>query len=78
MSEVPYFLFNSKFVETDEEKQHLMYARTKPPQIESSVPRKEVGDLLTFVYQEIYGDQFQDDKARNENYRYYLDEYSGE
>jgi len=30
--------------------------------------------VLTFVYQEIYGDQFEDDKARNENYRHYLDE----
>jgi len=33
---------------------------------------------LTFVYQEIYGDQFEDDKARNENYRHYLDEITPE
>lgn len=55
-----------------EEKQALMYGRTRPPHIATTIPRDEVVKVLSFFYNDIYGDHFEDDPIRNTKFRHYL------
>lgn len=55
-----------------EERQHLMFGRMNPPHLSNLAPRREVENVLDFVYNHIYGDQFADEPARDTEYRQYL------
>ena len=55
-----------------EERQVLMYGRTKPPPLSKTIPRTEAERVLDFIYNYIYGDYFEDDPVRNAEYRQYL------
>jgi hypothetical protein len=55
-----------------EERLHLMYGRTKSPHLSATVPKSEVEKVLGFLYNEIYGDAFEDDPKRDSQYRHYL------
>lgn len=56
-----------------EERQLLAYGRTQPPPIDRSISHEEAGNVLSFVYKAIYGDQFEGDPRRDREYREYLD-----
>lgn len=56
-----------------EERQHLMYARARPPHLPNSIARSEVEKVVLFLYKQIYGDHFDDDAARDAEYHQYLD-----
>lgn len=55
-----------------EERQHLLYGRTRSPHLSATIPRNEAEKVLRFLYEEIYGDNFEDDPRKNTQYRQYL------
>jgi len=55
-----------------EERQHLMYGRTKPPALSTTISRTEVERILRFLHEDIYGDHFEDDPGRDREFRLYL------
>ena len=55
-----------------EERQVLMYGRTKPPPLSKTIPRTEAERVLDFIYNYIYGDYFEDDPDRDAEWRQYL------
>jgi hypothetical protein len=56
----------------EEERQLLAYGRTQPPPIVRSIPREEAENVLSFVYNAIYGDQFEGYPNQDREYRQYL------
>jgi hypothetical protein len=56
----------------EEERQLLAYGRTQPPPIVRSIPREEAENVLSFVYNAIYGDQFEGNPNQDQEYRQYL------
>lgn len=56
-----------------EEKQFLMYARTRKPHLPDLISIQEVKKILQFVYLEIYGDHFENDPSKDKEYRKYLE-----
>ncbi len=55
-----------------EEPQLLMYGRTQPPPVGSSLPKNEVVKIVNALYNEWYGDSYEDDAIRDVEYRAYL------
>jgi hypothetical protein len=55
-----------------EEPQILLYGRTRPPTVGSTVPKREVATIVDTIYNDWYGDCYEDDPDRNNEYRAYL------
>jgi transcriptional regulator with XRE-family HTH domain len=57
-----------------EEKLMLIYGRTRPPylSIPGMIPRSEVANVLDLIYNDSYGEAFEDDPVRDAEYRRYL------
>lgn len=56
-----------------EERQVLMYGRTLPPHLSTTIPRDEVKKVLGFIYMDIYGDYFGYNPDEDAKYRQYLE-----
>lgn len=50
----------------------LMYIRTRGRQLSRDISRKEAKAIVGFIYNEVYGDHFEDDRQRDREFRTYL------
>lgn len=58
--------------ESKEEPQVLMYGRTQPPPLANTLPKSEVAAILDTIYNDWYGDCYEDAPERSKAYRAYL------